>query len=89
MLTNAELSKKFFEEINFIKKGYEIVKCEPIDNNKEEKIYWAQCRNGYSSKSYMIDYEKEKAISEYIKSVVKPVYRWRKETICKMTMMNV
>jgi len=69
MLTNLELTKVFLNNVNSIKDGYEILELEEDGNDEVGLLYWAFCKNGYSSRSYMIESEKKKAVSDYIKSV--------------------
>jgi len=68
-MTNVELTEAFLNNVKSIKEGYEIVDWEEDGNDDCGSLYWAFCKNGYSSRSYMIESEKKKAVSDYIKSV--------------------
>ena len=70
-MTCRRVKRKIMQEITSIKDGYEIIEREADGCDMDGVKYWVWCKNGYSSRSWEVDSECNKAITNYKKYLFK------------------
>lgn len=69
------LKKKIFniikKRIKFIVDGYEVINSEPDGCDEFGIKYWVYCKNGYSSRSWNVPYDKRKHINKFYVQIFK------------------
>ena len=64
-MTCRRVKRKIMREIASIKDEYEIIEWEQDGCDMDGVMYWVWCKNGYSSRSWEVDSECQKAIENY------------------------
>ena len=87
-MTCRRLKRKMMREIASIKDGYEIIEWEKDGCDRYGWEYWTTCKNGYSSRSWEVNSECNKAIANYKKYLFeygiqynRTIYYMKKEVI--------
>ena len=68
-MTYRRVKRKIMREIGSIKDGYEITEY-IVDGCDEDGFkYWAECKNGYSARTWEVDGQCKKAVEDYKKYI--------------------
>lgn len=64
------IKRKIFRQFEYIIDGYNVVHEEPDGCDEYGVKYWVECKNGYSCRSWDINYAIIKSIRKYIKTIL-------------------
>lgn len=77
---HSHFIKYLKKRVKRINKDYEIVDWEADGCDSEGELYWAFCKNGYSSRSYDVPYEIQKRRLEIYENISKNGFKFNETT---------
>ena len=77
---HSKFMKYLKKRVKRINKDYEIIEWEADGCDSEGELYWACCKNGYSSRSYDVPYEIQKRRLEIYENISKNGFKFKETT---------